>query len=109
MLSELQICDSSDSISRGHSAHPGEQGLQVLPLEELHPLGQCGLLVVVPVQPQQMDRSRHGLQQDRAPESYRRFTGFLVIAQRGEVAGETRRDYESAQNCHYVSIIIIYI
>ena len=87
MLPELQICDTSDSIRGGHSAHPGEEGLQVFPLEELHSLGQRGLLVVVPVQPQQMDRSRHGLQQDRAPESYRRFTGFLVVAQRGQVVG----------------------
>ena len=96
MLPELQICNPSNPIRRCHPAHPGYQSLQIFPLEELHPLGQCGLLVVVPVQAKEVDRSCHGLEEDRAPEGYCRFTGFLVVALSRKVARETRWDYECA-------------
>jgi hypothetical protein len=61
MLPNLQIDNSSNSIRWCHSAHPGYQGLQILPLQKLDPLGDGGLLIVVPVQTQKVDRRRHGL------------------------------------------------
>ena len=80
MLPELQIRNPSNSIGWSHSAHSGDQGLQVLSLEKLHPLGQRRLLVVVPVQAEKMDRSCYGLQENWAPESYGCFTRFLIVA-----------------------------
>jgi hypothetical protein len=89
MLPKLQIGNPPNPIRGCHPAHPGHQSLQILPLQELDPLCDCGLLVVVPVEAQEVDGGGDGLKQDRAPEGDGRFGGLLVVAQGGEVRGET--------------------